>query len=69
MNETPIGSLRLSTLSEHDRFVAEAQMARAEAIADAFLALSRWIRKGWAGLRASVHAYNTRQWPHPQALR
>lgn len=69
MNEVRLDSLRLSTLSEHDRFVAQAQMARAEAIADAFLALSAWIRKGWVALRSNAHAYNARQWPHPQALR
>ena len=63
---------RLSNLSEHDRFVAEAQLARAEAIADAFAAAADMIRQGWNKLASAVHAWNaarTRQWPHPQALR
>ena len=64
--------LRLATLSEHDRFVAQAQMARAEAIADAFVAVYRLIRRGWNALATSARDWNaarTRQWPHPQALR
>jgi hypothetical protein len=65
-------AFRLSNLSEHDRFVAEAQLARAEAIADALSAAVGLIRRGWNRLASSVRAWNdarTRQWPHPQALR
>ena len=68
MNEDRL-TVRLATLSDYDRYVAQAQMARAEAIADAVLAVTGWIRKQWKALRASAHAYNARQWPHPQALR
>jgi hypothetical protein len=65
-------AFRLSNLSEHDRFVAEAQLARAEAIADAFSAAADLVRQGWNRLASSARAWNaarTRQWPHPQALR
>ena len=68
MNEDRL-TARLATLSEYDRYVAQAQIARAEALADAFVAVAAWIRNGWNALRASVHAYNVRQWPHQQALR
>jgi len=63
---------RLSNLSERDRFIAEAQLARAEAIADAFSAAAALVRRGWNRLATAVRAWNvvrTRQWPHPQALR
>jgi len=65
-------AFRLSNLSEHDRFVAEAQLARAEAIADAFSGAANLIRQAWSKLASSARAWNaarTRQWPHPQALR
>jgi len=68
MNEDRL-TVRLATLSEHDRYVAQAQIARAEAIADAVVAVAGWIRKQWNAVRASAHGYNARQWPHPQALR
>jgi hypothetical protein len=63
---------RLSNLSEHDRFVAEAQLARAEAIADAFSAAAGLVHRGWNRLASAVRGWNqarTRQWPHQQALR
>ena len=65
-------ALRLTTLSEHDRYVAQAQMARAEAIVDAVAAVAGLGRRGWNALVAQARAYNdarTRQWPHPQAPR
>lgn len=68
MNEDRL-TVRLATLSDYDRYVAQAQMARAEAIADAVVAVAGWIRKQWNAVRASAHAYNARQWPHQQALR
>ena len=71
MNQERI-AFRLSNLSEHDRFVAEAQLARAEAIADAFSGAANLIRQAWSKLAWSARAWNaarTRQWPHPQALR
>jgi len=71
MNEDRI-DFRLSNLSERDRFIAQAQLARAEALADAFSAAAGMLRSGWNRLASAVRAWNdarTRQWPHPQALR
>ena len=71
MNEDRI-DFRLSNLSERDRFIAQAQLARAEALADAFSAAAGMLRSGWNRLALAVRAWNdarTRQWPHPQALR
>ena len=64
--------LQLATLSERDRYIARAHLARAEAVADAFVTVSRLLRRGWKALVSSARAWNdarTRQWPHPQALR
>jgi len=52
MNQERI-AFRLSNLSEHDRFVAEAQLARAEAIADAFSGAANLIRQAWSKLASS----------------
>ena len=67
-------TVRLAYLSEHDRYLAQAQMARAEAIVDLFSALGRAIRRGWMAVRGAVasraKAYTderTRDWPHAQA--
>jgi len=60
---------RFSGLSEHDRYLAEAQLARAEAIVDAFAAAAALVGRGWNALVAHARAYGdarTRQWPHPQ---
>ncbi|HEY8244000.1 MAG: hypothetical protein ACHQJ7_02660 [Vicinamibacteria bacterium] len=65
-------ALQLAALSEHDRFIAQAQLARAEAIVDAVAAIAGLVRRGWNALVSSARAWNdarTRQWPHPQALR
>ncbi|MEO8484768.1 MAG: hypothetical protein ABI585_00380 [Betaproteobacteria bacterium] len=69
MKNDPI-AFRLSGLSAHDRYLAQAQMARAEALADAAMAVAGWLRRGWVAVaeRARVYtAERTRQWPHPQA--
>ena len=61
---------RLATLSEQDLYISQAQIARAEAIVDAFAALARLVCRGWNALAARVKASNaarTRAWPHPQA--
>jgi len=62
---------RLSHLPAHDRLLAEAQLARAEAIADAATALVAWLRKltriAVSPLAARAGAYTegrTRRWPH-----
>ena len=71
MNEDRLPA-RLAALSEHDRFVAQAQMARAEAIVDGFAAVAALVRQGWNKLADAARAYSdarTRQWPHEQALR
>ena len=63
-------AVRIATLSEHDRYLAQAQMARAEAIVETFAAIAGIVRRGWTALAARVRAWNdarTRQWPHPQA--
>lgn len=62
---------RLSRLPVHDRVLAEAQLARAEAIADAATAFAAWLRKlarivatpvvARAGAYSEVR---TRRWPH-----
>lgn len=73
MKNDPI-TVRLAYLSEHDRYLAQAQMARAEAIVDLFSSLGRAIRRGWMAARGAVasraKAYTderTRSWPHAQA--
>ena len=71
MSNDPIVA-RLVGLSEHDRSIAQAQLARAEAIVDPFAAAAGWVRRGWKALVVRVRASNdglTRQWPHRQALR
>jgi hypothetical protein len=65
-------SFTLTHLSDHDRFLAQAQMARAEALVDAVAAAAALVQRGWSALAAPVRAWSagrTRQWPHPQALR
>ena len=73
MKNDPI-TLRLASLSEHDRFLARAQMARAEAIVELFGSLTRVVRRAWSATRGAVasraKAYadqRTRYWPHAQA--
>ena len=64
--------LRFAHLSERDRYLAQAHLARAEAIVDLVASITRGVRRGWNALATSVRAWNdarTRQWPHPQALR
>ncbi len=59
--------VRLSQLSSHERALAEAQMARAEAIADAVSALVAGCRKLGNAIAARAAAYTdrrTRRWPH-----
>lgn len=62
---------RLSPLPAHDRLLAEAQLARAEALADAAGAFATWLRKlvrtVSSPLAARAGAYTdgrTRRWPH-----
>jgi hypothetical protein len=71
MNEQRIPE-RFAALSEYDRYLAEAQMARAEAIVESFAAVAALVRKGCNALADAARAYSnarTRQWPHEQALR
>jgi hypothetical protein len=71
MNEDRL-SERFAAFSEYDRYLAQAQMARAEAIIEGFASVAALVRKGWNALVEGVHAYSaarTRQWPHEQALR
>jgi hypothetical protein len=65
---------QLAMLPEHDRRIAMAQMARAEALADVLMALASGVRKAWtivtAPIAARADAYTrerTRLWPHAQA--
>jgi hypothetical protein len=65
---------RLAQLSEHDRFVAEAQMARAEALVDAVAAavalLGKFVKAIGAPVTRAAQSYTderTRVWPHAQA--
>jgi len=61
-------------LSERDRILAEAHLARAEALIDLVLAAGRGLKRlgaavarPWTdGLDAQTRE-RTRQWPHPQA--
>ena len=62
---------RLAELPTHQRVLAEAQMARAEAIADGVASLVAWLRRlaapisGRLGARARTITENrTRRWPH-----
>jgi hypothetical protein len=73
MKNDPI-AVRLASLNEHDRFVAQAQIARAEALADALAAAGRVMRRVWnaavAPIERRARAYTaerTRYWPHAQA--
>lgn len=73
MKNDPI-TLRLASLSEHDRFLAQAQMARAEAIVELVGSLVRVVRRGWSSVRSAVASraksytdQRTRSWPHAQA--
>ena len=73
MKNEPL-QIRLATMSEHDRYLAQAQMARAEAMVEAVQAAGRLLRRGWTAVRAAVagraKAYTdrrTRSWPHAQA--
>jgi hypothetical protein len=71
MNEDRL-SERFAALSDYDRYLARAQMARAEAIVEGFAAVAALVRKGWHRLADAARAYSdarTRQWPHEQALR
>jgi hypothetical protein len=69
MTRSPIDHVHLS---DHDRYVAQAQLARAEALADAILFVAAKVKGAWSGLVRGVRAWNdarTREWPHPQSLR
>ena len=71
MSNDPI-AFRLASLPERDRYIAQAQMARAEAMADAIVYVVGKVGGGVKSAMAAVRAWNdarTRQWPHPQALR
>ena len=72
MNAQENLTFRLADLSDHDRILAQAQMARAEALVDAAAAAVNLARRAWNAVAAPVRAWNdarTRQWPHPQAMR
>ena len=67
-------AVRLASLPEHDRYLAQAQIARAEAMVDAFGALARFVGRASQAARAALarraKAYTderTRYWPHAQA--
>jgi hypothetical protein len=67
-------AVRLASLPEHDRYLAQAQIARAEAMVDALSALARLFSRAWQAARAALarraKAYTderTRYWPHAQA--
>ena len=73
MNNDPI-ALRLASLNEHERFLAQAQIARAEALVDAVAAAGRLLRRAWNAATAPIGrwasaytAERTRYWPHAQA--
>ena len=62
--------IRMAGLSDHDRYVAQAQLARAEAIVDGFAWIAAQIGGAWRKAVAGVRSWNdarTRQWPHAQA--
>lgn len=63
--------IQLSRLSAHDRALAQAQMARAEALVDVASTVGAWLRNLAAAVAAPVvsrvRAMNerrTRRWPH-----
>jgi hypothetical protein len=73
MKNDPI-AVRLASLNEHDRFLAQAQIARAEALVDALAAAGRLLRRAFDAAAARIErraraytAERTRYWPHPQA--
>lgn len=73
MKTDPI-EFRLASMSEHDRYLAQAQMARAEAMVESLWTAGRLVRRGWQAVHAAiagrVKAYTdrrTRYWPHAQA--
>jgi hypothetical protein len=65
---------RLSQLSAYDRALAQAQMARAEAIVDAGAAVAAFVRRILRAIAAPVVArarsytdVRTRRWPHAKS--
>jgi hypothetical protein len=68
-NNDPI-VMQLSRLSEHERYFAEAQLARAEAIVDAVTWVAARVRALFAAVALGFKAWSderTRRWPHAQA--
>ncbi|CAG0992815.1 hypothetical protein BURK1_02363 [Burkholderiales bacterium] len=65
---------RLMALSDHDRYLAQAQMARAEAVAGFAAAAVRAVGGAYRALRTGMTNWlaartreRTRSWPHAQA--
>ena len=68
-NNDPI-ALHLDRLSQHDRYLAQAQMARAEALVDAASWLVARVRALFAAVALGIKTWSderTRRWPHAQA--
>ena len=68
-NYEPI-DLRSLRISEHDRYLAQAQMARAEAIVDTAIWVAGRVRALFAAAALGIKAWSderTRRWPHVQA--
>jgi len=68
-NNDPM-AIRLNRLSEHDRYLAQAQMARAEALVDAAAWVAARVRGLFAAVALGIKTWSderTRRWPHAQA--
>ena len=50
--------IRMAGLSDHDRYVAQAQLARAEAIVDGFAWIAAQIGGAWRKAVAGVRSWN-----------
>jgi len=63
-------AIHLHRLSEHDRYLAQAQMARAEAMVDAAAWVAARVRALFAAVAMGIKSWSderTRRWPHAQA--
>ena len=63
-------AIRLHRMSEYDRYLAQAQMARAEALVDAASWVAARVRALFAVVALGIKAWSderTRRWPHAQA--